>query len=184
MSDASAIPAARAQTQAQAPAKARSLRGMAMIDRGLLLGIVLVTCIVSLPRFHRMLLASNELDASRAAQILANALAEARLQDPGLEVDGPHLAQWLARTPALTHRLEDLRLAPDGDSVLYHGYQFMIHTDEQGPLVLAWPTRLNRSGRWAYAQRPHRPAQRTQAWSQVGFPPRLSAQDAAHWKFW
>lgn len=180
MSDTNSIPAAPART----PAKARSPRGMAMIDRGLLLGIALVTCMVSLPRFHGMLLASNEQDAGQAAQILAKALAEARLEDAGLKVDGPRLAQWLASTPALTHRLEDLRLAPDGDSVLYHGYQLMIHTDEHGPLVMAWPTRLNRTGRWAFAQRPNQPGLRTQAWAQVGYPPRLPAQASLHWEAW
>ncbi|MFT7676101.1 MAG: hypothetical protein ACI8QC_000068 [Planctomycetota bacterium] len=177
MSDATAIPNASATSQAPA----RSQRGLAFLDRGLLLGIALVTCIVSLPRFHGMLLSSNEQDARHTVDILAKAANHARLADPSLKLDGPNLAAWLATEDDLTHQLEDLRLAPDGNSVLYHGYQLSIQTDAQGPTVLAWPTRLNRTGRWAYTQRSGESGLRTQAWDQVGYPPRYPAQPSPHW---
>lgn len=155
-----AIPSERAEV-----APGLSGLGARLADRGLLLGVALVTCLVSLPRFHGLMLSANERDARQAIELLEGELAG----NLALAARG-----WpaIASLPSVEHRLVDLRTSADGRLATYHGYVLRIVQVEGRAGLLAWPAEPGRSGREAYLRRLHGETLASDDWASIGFPPR------------
>lgn len=152
------------EVQNEAPRAGARLAAQ-LLDRGLLAGIALVTCLVSLPRFHGLMLSANERDARQALELLEAEIAGNVALAAG---------DWneLAMLPAAQHRLVDLRPSSTGNLATYHGYVLRLVNVEGRPGLLAWPAKPGRTGREAYLRRLHGATLRSDEWNAIGFPPR------------
>lgn len=157
--------------------------GLRWADRFLLLGIALVTCALSLPRFHALMLSANEADARQAVVLFQDAL-QSRFDDLSDGSDGlsdgsdgtrthgaVHLQEALANGE-LDRRFVDMRFDSPTGRIRYHGYQFAAFRDAEGYTLTAWPLQIERTGRATYVRTPRGPLLQTNDWSAIGVPPR------------
>ncbi len=119
------------------------------VDVLLLGAVILVVCLVSLPRLEAYVRNSNEADARLALKLLAEACFDPSQPSPG------DLATVTGTSRRLRHRLRDARLLEGRPTLLYHGYLFEFASGPAGESwIVAWPRRAGSTGAGIYAWRP------------------------------
>ncbi|MCP3915805.1 MAG: hypothetical protein GY711_09635 [bacterium] len=114
----------------------------------MLFAVVLVVCIVSLPRLDAYALASNQRDARSTLGLFIERLLAAGATDPA----PPGLVAAIDKSEWLRHRLRDARPTDQPGVVLHHGYYFALARSTRGvPTVYAWPRNQGRTGYEVYA---------------------------------
>ena len=110
---------------------------------GIIAAIILLVCMVSLPRLQSYVQANNEEDAARSLRVLG------RAGSPG---DAPDLATWIAGNRSLRHRFLDARILEESGLLMQHGYLFSMYRSEgNATRFVAWPRSTPRTGQAAFA---------------------------------
>lgn len=109
---------------------------------GVIAAIVLLVCMVSLPRLQSYVQCNNEEDAARSLRVLG------RSGSPG---EDQNLAAWIAGDRSLRHRFLDARVLEGSGLLMQHGYLFDMRRSEGLPIrFLAWPRSTPRTGQAAF----------------------------------
>ncbi len=131
--------------------------------------LLLVVCLVSLPRLADYVSRTNEADARVALALLGQDCFPDGTSEPVWAL--ADMAGW---SPTLRHRLVDARPLEGAEGLLYHGYLFALRPTTDGQTwLIAWPRRGECTGAAVYAWAPGQgalvaaPATRRR-WSGVG----------------
>ncbi len=129
-----------------------SPKGRVASHRFIVGGIVVLVCLVSLPRLASYVVHTNQADARVALEAFAST--------QGFQ-SGVGLPTWIASHSGLRHRLRDARMVERSGHLLHHGYVFAATTLNAGtqpgsglPCFLAWPREPGHSGHAVYLQHP------------------------------
>lgn len=146
--------------------------GLASVPAGLVIAALLVVvCLVSMPRLADYVRHTNEADARRALVLLGPACFAAGDTAPA---DWTDVENW---NRTLRHRLRDARALTDGESLLYHGYLFAVRpTSEGAQWLVAWPRDGGETGEGVYAWCPQRGALEASRGERVAWSDRAGAE--------
>lgn len=119
----------------------------------LLFAVIVVVCLVSLPRLEDYVRRTNGSDARLALVVLAGICFPDGAQ-PASAAEGGLGSLWLG-DEGLRHRLEDARLVEGTQDLLFHGYFYRLEQDAEGRAqLIAWPRKVGRTGTATFLWRP------------------------------